>query len=49
MGADMARVAVNLNPETKRKIRIEAAKRDMSMSDLSREVLRDWVEEQEDE
>lgn len=41
------RIAVLLDRETKRQIRIEAAKRDTNMSDLSREVLEEWIEEQD--
>lgn len=49
MSAETSRLGVRLDSETKRQIRIEAAKRDLSMSELSREVIEDWVEEQTDE
>jgi len=34
------RIAISMDPELKQKIRVEAAKRDMSMAALARMILR---------
>ena len=49
MSSDSARLGVNIDSETKRRVRIEAAKRDTTMSGLARDVIEDWIEEQDDE
>ena len=39
------RVAVSLTEEEKTRFRTEAARRDLSMSELGQELLRDWLDE----
>jgi len=39
-------ITVGLTPREKRQIRAEAGRRDKSMSELGREVLIEWLEEQ---
>jgi len=46
MSSEMTRIQVGLDEETKRELRVEAARRDMSMSKLACEVLEEWIEEQ---
>lgn len=38
-------VSISLTPEEKRRIRREAGSRDLSMSELGREVLTGWLDE----
>jgi hypothetical protein len=47
--ADEAQVHVSLTEEEKRQIRTEAGKRDLSMSELGRDVLTDWLNERSEE
>jgi len=43
------RVAVSLTEDEKRAFRTEAARRDISMSELGQELLRDWLDEHAEE
>jgi hypothetical protein len=45
MGEYTERVSTNVSPELKQRIRIEAAKRGMTMAEYVREVLRDELPE----
>jgi antitoxin component of RelBE/YafQ-DinJ toxin-antitoxin module len=40
-------LATRVDNDTKRRFRVEAAKRDMDMSELLREIVHDFLEEQE--
>jgi len=42
------KLATNITPEKKRQFRIEAAKRDMNMSELLREMVDNFLEESAD-
>lgn len=42
-------LAAKVTPEQKRRFRIEAAKRDMDMSELLRHIVDEFLEEQETE
>jgi hypothetical protein len=41
-------VSVSLTEHEKRQIRLEAARRDTSMSQLGRGILRDWLDDHAD-
>jgi len=43
-----AQINVMMTEEEKRQFRIEAAKRDVSMSDLGSQLLNDWLDEHAD-
>jgi len=43
------RLATSVDEETKTDFRVEAAKRDMDMSELLRELVHDFLEEEESE
>ena len=45
MTTDTEAVKTTVDPDTKRQIRVEAAKRDMSMAELARGALEAWVDE----
>jgi plasmid stability protein len=45
MGDKTEKLGVGLTEEEKHKIRVEAAKRDMSMSELAREIIMDAIED----
>jgi len=45
MGEKTEKLGVGLTEDEKHKIRVEAAKRDMSMSELAREILMDAIED----
>ena len=38
-------IHVSLSKDEKQEIRVEAARRDMSMSEFGREILSDWLDE----
>ena len=40
-----AYLGINLDEDEKRKIRVEAAEQDVSMSEFARNALSDWLEE----
>jgi plasmid stability protein len=43
------KLGVGLTEDEKKRFRVEAAKRDMSMSELAREILLEGLEEMDDE
>jgi hypothetical protein len=43
-----AKIAAEVSPRVKRRLRVEAAKRDTAMADLIREATRDWLTENAD-
>ena len=43
-GADQAAIKVMVAPEVKRRLRIAAAKRDMTVSKLIRQVFVEWLD-----
>lgn len=41
------KLSTSVTPDEKREFRVEAAERDQEMAELLREILYDWMEEQE--
>jgi hypothetical protein len=42
--SDPATIGASISPELKRKIRVEAARRDCAMADIIREAVEEWCE-----
>jgi len=46
MTEETVQIHVSVSPETKQRFRVAAAERGVSMSDLGREIIKDWIETQ---